>query len=86
MTDRYRSPFELSNAQAEYIVVDDSSLTVNTTFNLTLSGSAQSNVSGMNVVNATGSAVANGVNVARTSQLMGGEMVLSQVNVISHSR
>ena len=85
-TERYRSPFELNHAQAEYIVVDDSSLTVNTTFNLSLSGSAQSNVSGMNVVNATGSAVADGVNVARTSQLMGGAMTLSQVNVISHSR
>jgi hypothetical protein len=85
-TEQYRSPFELNHAQAEYIVVDDSSLTVNTTFNLSLSGSAQSNVSGMNVVNATGSAVADGVNIARTSQLMGGAMALSQVNVISHSR
>ncbi len=82
----YRSPFELTDAQAEYIVVDDSSLAVNTTFNLTMSGSAQSNVSGMNVVNATGSAVADGVNVARTSQLAGGAMALSQTNVISHSR
>lgn len=87
LTETYRSPFELENAQAEYIVVDDSSLTVNTTFNLTLEGSAQSNVAGMNVVNATGSAVANGVNVARTSNLnTGGEMTLSQSNVISHSR
>lgn len=87
LTERYRSPFELSNAQAEYIVVDDSSLAVNTVFNLTLSGSAQSNVSAMNVVNATGSAVANGVNVARTSGLTnGGAMALQQSNVISHSR
>jgi hypothetical protein len=87
MTDTYRSPFELDNAQAEYIVVDDSSLTVNTTFNLVLSGSAQSNANGMNIVNATGSAVADGVNVARTSQLTdGGAMSLQQTNVISHSR
>lgn len=85
-TEVYRSPFELNNAQAEYIVVDDSSLAVNTTFNLTLSGSAQSNVSGMNVVNATGSAVADGVNVARTSLMAGGAMALTQSNVISHSR
>ena len=87
VTETYRSPFELNNAQAEYIVVDDSSLTVNTTFNLTLSGSAQSNVSGMNVVNATGSAVANGINIARTSGLTnGGAMALQQSNVITHSR
>lgn len=85
-SERYRSPFELSNAQAEYIVVDDSSLAVNTTFNLTLSGSAQSNASGMNIVNATGSAVADGVNIARTSILAGGAMALTQSNVISHSR
>lgn len=86
-TNTYRSPFDLNNAQAEYIVVDDSSLTVNTTFNLTLSGSAQSGVNGMNVVNATGSAVANGVNVARTNGLgQGGAMTLQQSNVITHSR
>jgi hypothetical protein len=87
IAETYRSPFELNNAQAEYIVVDDSSLTVNTLFNLTLSGSAQSNVSGMNVVNAVGSAVANGINIARTSGLTnGGAMALQQSNVITHSR
>jgi hypothetical protein len=86
-TNSYRSPFELQDAQAEYIVVDDSKLTVNTTFNLALTGSAQSNVSAMNVVNATGSAVANGINIARTSGLSGeGSMNLQQSNVISHSR
>lgn len=87
LKETYRSPFELNNAQAEYIVVDDSSLNVNTTFNLALSGSAQSSVSAMNVVNATGSAVANGINIARTSGLAnGGLMGLQQSNVISHSR
>jgi len=86
-TESTRSAFALTNAQAEYIVVDDSTLTVSTTFNLSLSGSAQSNVTGMNVVNATGSAVANGVNIARTSMLVaGGTMNLSQTNMISHSR
>ena len=69
LTETYRSPFSFSNAQAEYIVVDDSSLTVDTVFNLTLAGSAQSNVRAMNVVNATGSAVADGINIARTSGL-----------------
>ncbi len=86
-SNTYRSPFEMNHAQAEYIVVDDSSLTVNTTFNLTLSGSAQSNANGMNIVNATGSAVADGVNVARTGQLSSsGALGLSQTNIISHSR
>ena len=87
ITETYRSPFELNNAQAEYIVVDDSSLTVSTTFNLALSDSAQSNVRAMNVVNATGSAVADGVNIARTSGLTnGGAMSLQQTNIIAHSR
>ena len=87
ITETYRSPFELNNAQAEYIVVDDSTLAVNTTFTLSLSGSAQSSLNAMNAVNATGSAVANGVNVARTSGLSnGGAISLQQTNVISHSR
>lgn len=86
LNEQYRSPFELNNAQAEYIVVDDSELTVNTAFNLKLAGSAQSSVRGMNVVNATGSAVADGVNIARTGGLTGGSLSLSQANVISHSR
>ena len=86
LSETYRSPFALSNAQAEYIVVDDSSLTVDTVFNLKLSGSAQSSVRAMNVVNATGSAVADGINIARTGGLSGGAMGLTQSNVISHSR
>ena len=87
ITETYRSPFDLNDAQAEYIVVDDSSLAVNTTFTLSLSGSAQSAVNAMNVVNATGSAVADGINIARTSGLSaGGSMNLQQTNMISHSR
>jgi hypothetical protein len=87
VTETYRSPFEVTNAQAEYIVVDDSSLTVDTSFTLSLSGSAQSSVQAMNVVNAAGSAVADGINIARTSGLGSeGAMSLQQTNVISHSR
>ena len=48
---------------------------------------AQGSVKAMNLVNATGSAVANGINIARTSGLSGeGAMNLQQSNVISHSR
>lgn len=86
-TEIYRSPFELNDAQAEYIVVDDSNLQVTTTFTLSLSGAAQSGAMGMNVVNSTGSAVANGVNVAKTNQVSGGNVLaLTQSNLISHSR
>lgn len=86
-SEAYRSAFTLDNAQAEYIVVDDSDLEVSTTFTLALSGSAQSGAQGMNIVNSTGSAVANGVNVAHTDELSGSTvLVLNQTNVISHSR
>ena len=87
----YRSPFSLHNAQAEYIVVDDSSIDVSSEFSLLLSGSAQSNAQAINVVNSAGSAVANGVNISRTNAgelaAQGGNIItLTQNNVISHSR
>ncbi len=87
----YRSPFSLHNAQAEYIVVDDSSIDVSSEFSLVLSGSAQSNARAVNIVNSSGSAVANGVNISRTNagdvSVQGGNIItLTQNNVISHSR
>lgn len=83
----FRSPFELNSAQAEYIVVNDSRLAVTTNSTLSLSGTAQSNLTAMNAVNATGSAVANGVNVARTGMLSGVNLLaLNQSNVINQSR
>lgn len=90
-TSEYRSPFSLHNAQAEYIVVDDSSIDVSSEFSMALSGSAQSDAKAINIVNSAGSAVANGVNISRTSagdlSAQGGNIItLTQSNVISHSR
>ena len=85
-TEEYRSAFELNDAQAEYIVVDDSTLNVTASYRLTLSGSAQSGINAMNVVNATGSAVANGVNVAHSKSSMMDGSSITQTNVIAHSR
>ena len=87
----YRSAFSLHNAQAEYIVVDESSIDVTSEFSLVLSGSAQSNAQAINIVNSSGSAVANGVNISRTNagdlSVQGGNIItLSQNNMISHSR
>lgn len=58
---------------------------------LALSGSAQSNAKAINIVNSSGSAVANGVNISRTNagdlSVQGGNIItLTQNNVISHSR
>jgi hypothetical protein len=90
-SSEYRSPFSLHNAQAEYIVVDDSSIDVSSEFSMSLSGSAQSDAKAINIVNSAGSAVANGVNISRTSAgdltAQGGNIItLTQSNVISHSR
>ena len=86
-----RAPFHLADAQAEYIVVDDSTLDVTSENIVSLGGSAQQSLRGLNVVNAAGSAVANAVNIARTNTtnlaVGGGRLLtLNQTNVIMHSR
>lgn len=85
-----RSPFSLREAQAEYIVIDDSQITVTRLNEITLSGSAQQDARAVNLVNAAGSAVANGVNIAvnLTGELTtSGQMLeLSQTNTVSQTR
>jgi hypothetical protein len=49
-----------------------------------LSGTAQQNVAAINLVNAAGSMVANGVNIAHTTN-MNSTPTLNQMNVISQS-
>ena len=78
-----RSPFQLVNAKAEYIVVDDAELTVRATNSVRLADGAQQNVRVMNLVNAAGSAVANGVNISRTSFT---GLTLNQQNLIVQTR
>lgn len=83
-SESVQAAFELQDAQAEYIVVDDSSINIDAAYLVNLSGGAQSGLRAMNVVNAAGSAVANGVNVSVADS--GSIQSLSQVNTISHSR
>lgn len=89
-SESVQAAFELRHAQAEYIVVDESSIDVIATYIVNLSGGAQSGLRAMNVVNAAGSAVANGVNVAvmKAGDLESASPVLnlSQTNIINHSR
>jgi hypothetical protein len=86
-TEDIRSPFTIEGAQAEYIVVDDSKIDVDTNYGITLAGAAQSNLRALNAVNAAGSAVANGVNISRTPMTAGGQtLALNQQNIIRHSR
>ncbi len=74
----------LESAGAEYIVVDESNLTLSSGHTLTLASGAQSNATGLNVVNAVGSMVANGVNVSRTVVETGSAVPpsVSQRNVV----
>lgn len=77
-----RGALRVSPVEAEYIVLDNSSLEVNSTYSVNLADSAQMNARAVNVVNAAGGVVANGVNVARTT--VGPN--LNQVNTVVQRR
>jgi hypothetical protein len=80
-----RAPFRLQNAQSEYIVVDESSLDATNEYSVAMSGDAQRDARAVNLVNASGSLVANSVNIARTPSV-GPSLNLNQVNVIVQRR
>lgn len=84
-TTSSRSPFTLEDANAEYIVVDGSTLDAISSYSVALSGGAQANVRAVNLVNAAGSVVANAVNVSRTPTV-GPSLNLNQVNTIVQRR
>jgi hypothetical protein len=65
--------------------VDGSTVTATNNYSVTLAGSAMQNATAMNIVNAAGGMVANGVNVARTSN-MNSTPSLSQSNSIVQVR
>lgn len=72
---------ELADADAEYVVVDNSQLDVTENYSIALSGSAQNNISAANVVNAAGSIIGLGTNVARTPA-DSDSLHFSQINTI----
>lgn len=72
----------IASATGENIVVDGSSLTMTKNYSVTLAGSAEQNATGINLVNAAGSMVSNGVNVARTTN-MNSTPTLNQVNSVT---
>jgi hypothetical protein len=73
------------SASAQNVAVDGSTVTATNNYTVTLAGSAMQNATAMNIVNAAGGMVANGVNVARTSN-MNSTPSLSQYNGISQVR
>jgi hypothetical protein len=65
--------------------VDGSTVTATNTYSVDLSGTAMENAKAINIVNAAGGMVANGVNVARIANTNSGPTI-SQVNTVSQSR
>lgn len=76
---------EIASAAGENIAVDGSKITTAKSSSINLSGAAQQNASAINLVNAAGSMVANGVNIARTAN-MNATPTLNQMNSISQIR
>lgn len=83
-----RSSFELGSASANYIVIDDSSLQLDSEVSLELSDSAQKDARAMNLVNALGSNVANANNISAASKFenTNSRLILNQYNVVRHGQ
>ena len=62
-------PTTIGSASAQNVAVDGSTITTTSTATLNLMGSSESSASGVNIVNAVGSMVANGVNIGFTSNM-----------------
>jgi hypothetical protein len=65
--------------------VDGSTVTATNNYSVVLAGTAEQNASALNLVNAAGGMVANGVNVARSSNVITGT-TLTQSNSITQHR
>jgi hypothetical protein len=67
------------------IAVDGSTVTATNTYTVDISGSAMQNAKAINIVNAAGGMVANGINVARITNV-GTSPTLIQSNTVSQVR
>lgn len=74
---------EADVAAGTAIALDDSTATSKTEMSVELSGSAQANAKAVNIVNAAGSLVANGVNIASSTNL--NNLTLAQANAITQT-
>jgi hypothetical protein len=81
----YMGPTTIGSAVGQNVAVDGSTINSANTGSLSLAGSSESGASGVNIVNAVGSMVANGVNIGFTSN-MNAMPTLTQSNSISQSR
>jgi hypothetical protein len=74
------------DATAKNIAVDGSTINDTNTYSVTLAGAAEQNASALNIVNAAGGLVANGVNVAHTTNVVTAPINVTQSNTISQAR
>jgi ATP-dependent protease ClpP protease subunit len=73
------------SASAKNVAVDGSTINDTNNYSVILAGSAQQNASALNIVNSAGGMVANGLNIAHTTNLTT-MPTLTQVNNISQVR
>jgi hypothetical protein len=74
-------PTTIANASGQNIAVDGSTISATNTDSLSLDGSAEAGATAVNLVNAVGSMVTNGVNIAYTAN-MNSTPSLTQTNSI----
>jgi hypothetical protein len=73
------------DATAKNIAVDGSTVNDTNNYSVTLAGAAEQNATALNIVNAAGGMVANGINIAHSTNLVS-MPTLTQTNTISQSR
>jgi hypothetical protein len=82
IVDNVQGAVTLADADATNIAVDGSTINSTTNYSVTLAGSAEANAKALNIVNAAGGMVANGVNIAHSSN-MNAIPTLNQTNSIA---
>jgi len=75
----------LDDATAKNIAVDGSTINDTNNYSVTLAGAAEQNATALNIVNAAGGMVANGLNIAH-STAASSMPTLTQTNSISQTR
>ena len=85
MVHNVEGAVSFDSIDAQNIAVDGSSVSATNNYSVTLAGTAMQNATALNIVNAAGGMVANGVNIGRTTN-MNSTPTLTQVNSISQVR
>jgi hypothetical protein len=85
VVDNVQGAVSFDSANATNIAVDGSTVNSVSNYNVALAGTAEQNAKALNIVNAAGGMVANGLNIAHTAN-MNAMPTLNQVNSISQVR